>query len=115
MKLNMDVPRGTTQLIRLRLSESDGSERDYTEADTVRFGVKSDANDDEFIISKTAVYDTEEKCYVVELAPEDTALLPFDRYWYDIGLQTSDGEYFMLIEKSEFNLTRAITKKVDDT
>ena len=56
MKLNMDVPRGTTQLIRLRLSESDGSERDYTEADTVRFGVKSDANNDEFIIRNVLLF-----------------------------------------------------------
>lgn len=115
MKLNMDVPRGTTQLIRISLSDPDGSERDYNEADTVRFGVKSDANDDEFVISKTAAYDTTKKCYVVDITPEDTAGLLFDRYWYDIGLQTSDGEYFMLIEASEFNLTRAITKKVNDT
>ena len=78
----------------------------------MRFGVKRDEKSDSFVISKTAQYDSENDCYSVELSPEDTAGLDFGRYWYDVGLQTDDGDYYMIIPASRFNITSAITRKV---
>lgn len=78
----------------------------------MRFGVKRDEKSDSFVISKTAEYDSENNCYIIELSPEDTASLDFGRYRYDVGLQTNDGDYYMIIPASHFNITSAITRKV---
>ena len=105
------LPRGTSYSIGILVLDGDGQPY-YDSGDTVRFGVKYDPDDTAYLIEKTAEYDEEQGCYVVTLVPSDTASLPFGRYWYDIGLQT-DGEdeddYYMLVDATAFNVTKAIT------
>ena len=108
----INIPRGTSLPIGIRITNSDGTAYEPQNNDVVRFGVKRDEKSDSFVISKTAQYDNENDCYVVELSPEDTITLDFGRYWYDVGLQTDDGDYYMIIPASRFNITSAITRKV---
>ena len=106
------LPRGTSRAFRVRPKNRDGSVREYDSGDIVRFGVKKIADTDIFEIKKTAEYSSELGLYVIKLVPEDTANLGNDKkYWYDIGIQTSDGDYYMLIEAAPFYIGKAITGK----
>ena len=107
---SINIPRGTSLGLGITVLNADGTEHDCT-SETIRFGVKADPNDSDFLISKTADYDSENECYVVAISPSDTANLPYERDWYDIGLQ-SGTDYYMLVEASAFNVTKAITKAV---
>ena len=109
---NINIPKGTSASISVTVCYADGSPYPYNAADTVRLAVKHDVNQPTADLSKTAVYDPDTAAYIFTFAPEDTAAMLFDRYWYDVGLQTADGDYFMIITKSEFNITPAISQKV---
>ena len=108
---NIDVIQGTSFGISVKINTSDGKEYPYNSSDVLRFGVKSNIFDDSFLIKKTADYDEKMKCYVFSFEPEDTLKINPDRYFFDIGLQTANGDYFMIIKKSEFNIHSAITQK----
>ena len=110
---SINIPRGTSLGLGITVLNADGTEHDCT-SETIRFGVKADPNDSDFLISKTADYDSENECYVVSISPSDTATLPYERYWYDIGLQ-SGTDYYMLVEASAFNVTKAITGVVNNS
>ena len=108
MDNTIDIPRGTS--LKFSAPAPDGYERN--ENDIVRFGVKRTENSNDFEIEKEITeYDAETNSYIVRLAPEDTDV-DTGRYWYDVGLQTNDGGYYMLIKADHFNVTPAITKKV---
>lgn len=114
-KNELHIPRGTTQTLSVKIYWDDGSVYEPQDGDVVRFGVKLARNLSGYAISKTAVYDGDNEEYVISLAPEDTASLGFDRYTYDIGLQTSDGDYYMIIEAAWFYVDTAITGKVSES
>lgn len=109
----MNVPRGTSYNFSVALKYDDGTEYAYNSTDVVRFGIKLTPDSDSYDVYKEASYDTESGCYVVALSPEDTAdLLMGERYWYDIGLQTAEGDYYMVIQSAPFNVLKAVTRKV---
>ena len=110
-KNNISMPRGTSLSVSIKIYNFDGTSYELSDTDVVRFGVKLDKNESNYRIVKVATYDTENDCYVFEINPEDTAELPFDRYKYDVGLQTVDGRYYMIITAADFNVTTAITAK----
>lgn len=106
------IPRGTSRSLGIRPKNRDGSIREYDPGDIVRFGVKKIADTDIFSVKKTAEYNPELGLYVIKLVPEDTVNLGNDEnYWYDIGIQTSDGDYYMLVEAALFYVGKAITGK----
>ena len=110
-KNNIVIPRGTSLSVSVRVYNPDGTLHEHSEADTARFGVKLDRSESDYRIVKTGTYDNENECYVFDITPEDTAELPFDRYKYDVGLQTADGNYYMVITAADFDVTTAITEK----
>jgi outer membrane lipoprotein-sorting protein len=112
MENELDVPRGTTYSFYVIITYEDGTPYPYNENDMVFFGVCFD-DSDELLISKTADYDNENNCYVVNLTPEDTQnMIVGERYWYDMGLQTIDGDFYRIIEATLFNVKRSVTRKV---
>ena len=112
MENELDVPRGTTSSFYVIITYEDGTPYPYNENDMVFFGVCFD-DSDELLISKTADYDNENNCYVVNLTPEDTQnMIVGERYWYDMGLQTIDGDFYRIIEATLFNVKRSVTRKV---
>lgn len=108
-KNTIDIPRGTSQKIAVKISNPDGTPYQHSDTDIVRLGVKQDRYESECLIEKTGTYDTENDRYVFSFVPADTAELPFDRYQYDIGVQTKDEDYLMVIRSSTFNVTTAIS------
>ena len=49
--------------------------------------------------------------YLFSLKPEDTKGLPSDTYYYDIGLQKANGEFYQVIPTGIFKINPAITEK----
>ena len=114
MKNNdIEIIRGTTYIRSLVITDADTDE-EYILADDEKliFGVKMNAESTEYNIQKTLTSaDRTDSGYLIELSPEDTQDLPFGHYHYDVGLQCADGNYYMIIECSKFNIHRAITAK----
>lgn len=111
MQYPISIPRGTSYNFAVRVVYDDGTDYPYNAVDAVSFGVKLTPESDTYIIAKAAVYDSTAGNYIVALEPEDTASLVMDeRYWYDVGISTSAGDFFLLIDTSPFNVQRAITE-----
>lgn len=85
----------------------------YNENDIVRFALAPDM-DSSPVISKTMSYDSqtsEYTVYTVELSATETAQLTAnDRYWFDIGVQTSGGKYYRAVPCSEVWVIPGITE-----
>ncbi len=111
MNNEIRMPRGTSASFAVKIYDSDGKPYEHNNSDVVRMGVKPDENAADYSVQKTGVYNIDNDCYIFNFTPEDTAGLPFDRYWYDIGLQTEDGNYYMIVEASYFYIDIAITAK----
>lgn len=105
------MSQGSSLSLAVKITYNDGTDYPYTQTDTVRFGLLHSRRDEQPTLTRTAVYDDVSGAYMVSLAPEDTAQLPPDRYFYDIGLQTAAGDYFMLVPLSEFVILPAASRK----
>ena len=109
MHNELRIERGTSQMLALTVYYEDGTDYIPQEGDVLRFGVKLDKNQSTYDIIKTGSYDTDAQEWIINLTPSDTAELEFGRYYYDIGLQTSEGEYYMVVKASWFWVDTAIT------
>ncbi len=111
MQHTINIPKGTSYSFAVRPVYDDGTVYPYNIADQVVFGVRLSPQSEGYVISKIAVYDSSTGSYVIALDPEDTSELAADeRYWYDVGLETSTGDFYLLIDSSYFNVQKAITK-----
>ncbi|CDC39040.1 unknown [Clostridium sp. CAG:352] len=97
-----------------------GTEKDFIKAfanelDKIIFGVKEDdvnSDNSKYIIKKIATSkDKINEGYGIYFVPSDTLNLEHKNYFYDVGIQTSDGKYYMTTECSIFKVRRAITSK----
>ena len=83
---------------------------EYNENDIVRFAIAPDM-DSSPVISKTMSYDSQTSEYTVELSAAETAhLTANDRYWFDIGIQTSEGKYYRAVPCTEIWVVPGITE-----
>lgn len=113
---DINIPRGTSFSFGIVIQTDNGTEYELQNSDLIRFGVKKSTRSSTFLIYKTltsADYDTENECYVLNIVPDDTiGLTENERYFYDIGLQTAGGDYYMIIPASRFNVMPAVTERV---
>lgn len=112
--MDFEIVCGTTKNVVLTIFNADGSIYELQSGDKIIFGVKEkcDKLNNEYLIKKTA--DSSKKSgdgYLISFYPEDTKDIPFGNYEYDAGIQTSDGDYYMVIEASIFRIKKAITAK----
>ena len=99
----MNIIQGDTTVIAVTING-----HEYDENDTVRFGL-APGRHSQPVISKTMSYESGE--YTVELTPTETAQLNADeRYWFDIGVQTANGEYYRAVPCSEIWVIPGITE-----
>ena len=103
----IQIVRGTTLNIGVALFDQSGNPVELDTGDILRFGVKKQPDDTEYLIVKTTSTLVADN-YVFALGPSDTASLDFARYFYDIGLQTGS-DYYMVVECSYFDVTPNIT------
>ena len=110
--MNISIIRGTTNAFSLTIEDENGEPYTLKDNEKIIFGVKSNAENSDYDICKIVTASEEvDGAYIINLMPEDTAGLQFGRYFYDVGLQTADGNFYMIISCSEFNICKAITAK----
>ena len=111
MNQDLSVIKGTSRYITVDLTDNDGNVYKLESGDKLIFGVKRDRYSTAYIIKKTLTADDElDGKYTFALTPEDTNIFPC-RYFYDIGLQFSDGEFQMVVPLSIFYIEGAVTAK----
>ena len=106
--------RGVTQSIAITITDDDSNIYKLQSGEVLRLGIKRNPQNAEYDIKKEvsseALYGDS---YVINFAPEDTVNLePSPEYRFDIGIQTADGDYFMVIPYSKCVIMPAVTKKV---
>ena len=110
--MKLEITRGTTISFILIIQNDDGTIYHLKDGEKLIFGVKFDIESDEYLIKKVITAENrEENGYLISLKPEDTQKMEFKDYRYDIGLQTADGDYFMIIPCSQCIITPAVTQK----
>lgn len=104
----LHIEKGTTLSVGVRIVQSDGTVYQPQSGDTVRLTVKEDINQYTAELTLTGAYDDTEGYYIFGLEPDDTdelpAELPYTRYWYDVTLQTNEGDFYRVIPVSPFLL-----------
>lgn len=106
---NITMTRGDTLVADVAITAPDGTDYTPQSGDVIKFAVKNTTmvggganyKDAEPIIEKTIPILTQQ----LVLEPEDTKLLKFGTYVYDISITFSDGSVDTFITTSEFILT----------
>lgn len=112
MKQAISIVRGTTNLFKVAVQDASGSPRLLEDGETLIFGVKVKAGDEDYVIHKVLTNDDLlNDTYLVRINPEDTEDLSYGRYCYDIGLQRG-ADYYMVLPCSDFNIEHNITERV---
>ena len=110
--MKLSITRGTTMSFLLTIQNDDGTIYYLKDGEKLIFGVKFDIESDDYLIKKIIIAENrEENGYLISLKPEDTQKLEFKDYRYDIGFQTNDGDYYMLVLCSPFVVNKAVTAK----
>lgn len=103
--------RGTTQNIAVTILNDDGTVYELQSGDKLIFGVKLNPESSEYDIKKIVEAADSNGCCVISLTPEDTEGLAFATYYFDVGLQTASGDFYMVVECDDFIVCKAITAK----
>ena len=96
----LPLPRGTTFAFLVRLKDGNGGYYEMGDGDKLILGVKHYLEHKNYEFSKTLTYenyDQELKGYIFKLQPQDTMNFCFDNYYMDVGLQTSDGDFYCIV------------------
>ena len=110
--MDLHIIRGTTNAFSLTIEDENGEPYTLNGGEKIIFGVKQNAENSDYDIVKTlASEDTANGAYIIKLEPENTSELPFGRYHCDIGLQTAEGDYYMIVPCCDFYIDKAVTQK----
>ena len=108
----INIIRGTTNDFNLNIEDESGEQYTLKTKKKIIFGVKENAENSDYNIVKTLTSaDIVDGICTIKLTPADTAQLAFGRYYFDVGLQTADGDYYMIVPCDEFYICKAITAK----
>lgn len=99
------LTRGDTAYLEVAITLKDGSLYEMGPADTLKFSVKKNVDDEEYAFQKVS-----EGSNLFTILPLDTSKLDTGKYWYDVELDTSIGEIFTVIEKTGFYLREEVTE-----
>lgn len=108
MAQNIEIVRGTTNVIEITVLDGEGNLRNLANGEAILFGVQEHPGDENYIFVRAATQ-KDLGTYTVELLKEDTAALNYGRYYYDVGLQSGDN-FFNIVEVSPFIITHNVTK-----
>lgn len=98
------LTRGDSAVFKINIFNSDGSVYEIKQNDEVLFTVKRNTRTDEYIIQKKSDLNGE-----VFFTPEDTALLSYGTYKYDIQVRNSLGVVNTIVGPANFVLTDEVT------
>lgn len=98
------LTRGDTFMATVSITNPDGSEYVPVDGDAIRFALKESYDDEDTLLEKDIPIDTMQ----LVLRPEDTKVLKFGKYVYDIQITTKDGIVCTFIAKAQFKLTEEV-------
>ena len=108
----LKIIRGTTQSLLITIIDEAGDVYKLQDGDVIRFGIKRNWQDTDYDVCKEITSDdTQNDEYIIALAPEDTLDLPAENYYFDVGLQTANGDYYMIIPCGQCLILPAVTQK----
>ena len=108
----INIIRGTTNDLSLNIENEKGEQYTLQDGEKIIFGVKENVENSDYNIVKTLTSaDVVDGICTIKLTPTDTAELAFGRYYFDIGLQTATGDYYMIVPCDEFYICKAVTQK----
>lgn len=100
---DIKLTRGDT--LHLTIPITNGEEEYVIQVDdTLVFSVKKMLSDSDYKIQKSIVGEN-----TFHIEPNDTAKLPFGKYYYDIELRTAAGDIYTIIDTSSFELLTEVT------
>ena len=97
------LTRGDTAYLDVSITFADGASYSPDSGDIIYFSVKKNIDDDDYAIQKQVPAGN-----TIKLEPADTNNLNIGKYWYDVQLNTVDGDVFTIIEKSGFYLREEV-------
>lgn len=107
----ISISQGTTLTTLLVLYDADDNIYKLNSGDKIIFGIKRHFSDSDYIIRKIFTSENADgDGYDIVLLPEDTQIAS-GKYMYDIGVQTSDGGYYIAVKPNVFNVEAAVTSK----
>jgi hypothetical protein len=100
----INITRGDTFYLKLRLTDMDGEPVKLHEGDAVRFALKEDYYSEVVLVEKEIPIDT----MILQLTPGDTKNLDFGSYVYDIQVRFADGDVDTVIPRKIFNVLEEV-------
>ena len=108
---HLELYRGNSVYITVLLTGENDSPYQLATGDKLIFGIKKNKNSSSFIIKKILTSADElDGQYTFAFTPEDMNIYPC-RYWYDVGLQFSDGGFKTVVHPSRFKVIGTVTGK----
>lgn len=102
---NIKLTRGDTAYLTVPITMDNGEEYTIQNGDTLVMSVKRNVNDAEYCFQKFVQSDN-----TIHIEPDDTALMSFGKYKYDIQLNKADGDVFTLIDVAVFEVLAEVTR-----
>lgn len=106
---NISMTRGDSESITVTYKK-DKEYVDFVTGDIVYFTVKETIYSEAIKLQKIVTEFVEGKA-IIELAPEDTRVLDFRTYIYDIQVTGADGKVLTLIKPSNFTIDGEVTRE----
>lgn len=98
------LTRGDSAEITVELRDSNGVEYELTADDKMTLSVKKYIHSTDYVLQKVS-----KGTNVIKILPEDTKTCDFGKYFYDVQLDTADGEVYTIIPPSVFVIDKEIT------
>lgn len=92
------LTRGDTAYIDVALEDNSGNNYEPVQGDKLYFRLKKNVYEKALIVEKEIDLET----LKLEITPEDTKMLGFGTYCYEVELVTEAGEHFTVIENAAF-------------
>lgn len=98
------LTRGDTFKSVVEMRYPDGTPYTPNDGDQIRFALKKKISDTTPLIIREIPTST----MLLQLVPEDTKLLDFGDYWYDIQMTKQNGDVDTFITKTKFVITEEV-------
>ena len=113
MTQKLEIVRGTNCSFGVMVTNADGTPFALSENQALVFALKKNPNDVERLFTKKITNSIDAGTFYLELFPYETLELLPGKYYYDVGLQHGTGNFFNIIEASEFLIKPNISELGD--
>ena len=105
---NISMIRGDTEAIKVSCKDAQGVGVPLEDGDTLYFTVKYSVGKEEKKIQKVITEFPDGIAYI-NISPDDTKLMSFRSYYYDIQLNRANGQVKTIIPPSKFTINAEVT------